>query len=356
MVKNKNDFINAKIPGRSLSDIIRCYNNYTERINIINEQLKYMVNTNDKNLSLALQLDIYKIIQNQIRDLEYAGLPLISGDVDLSELKASFIQAYPKLLEYIKLKDKLENYIIDRDKLLTSEHITFHRLERINDCPLCDQEHTFIKDGSNLTCIFCGATTKDYDLNKNEKKLLLKCAEVQRLLIPNANEKDLSFIDNLTDYYLSKNGPLYDDESYKSFSSIIRSALNEAHLYDHKTIDSIVVLSYIEKNALLKSLSKFMESIKDNDSRFKDLMMEDAITAKYEILILAGEHLLYLYKKAKEINEEVYLSKAYYNLSNIDYRKNSDYFRGNDNLRETFKCITASKEINKMVLDMKLRR
>ena len=93
-------------------------------------------------------------------------------------------------------------------------------------------------------------------------------------------------------------------------------------------------------------------------SRFKNLMIEDCMTAKYEVLLLAGKHINTLLEMAKDEDERIALTKAYYNISNQVYRLNSDYFapdyRSYDALK--FDFVTANPDINNQVLEMKLRR
>ena len=60
-------------------------------------------------------------------------------------------------------------------------------------------------------------------------------------------------------------------------------------------------------------------------------------------------------KEATNENDKIALTKAYYNLSNTDFRINSGYFH-RDNDAIFYGCYTANPDINSRILEMKLRR
>ena len=95
--------------------------------------------------------------------------------------------------------------------------------------------------------------------------------------------------------------------------------------------------------------------MKQLNTRFKKMLLEECKIAKYEVLILSGENIPLLYNSLDNKDDKFALIKAYYNLSNQDYRINSGYFK-TSNEAVFYDCRTAHPEINQKILELKLNR
>lgn len=116
---------------------------------------------------------------------------------------------------------------------------------------------------------------------------------------------------------------------------------------------------FIEK--LKESIASTELEIKNSDSGFKYLLLYLINTAKYEVSLLDGKRVTTILKEIEESNmsesEKDYkkdaLVEAYYNLTNIEFRKQSKEYFDNDNdiCYATFE--TANSEINKRLIKMR---
>ena len=108
-----------------------------------------------------------------------------------------------------------------------------------------------------------------------------------------------------------------------------------------------------------KEIEENEEGIRNSDSGFKYLLLFSLEATKYEVSLLEGKKVTAILKEIEEGNmsesDKDYfkdaLVKAYYNLTNIEFRKESKYFdNDNDIYYATFE--TANPEINKRMLKM----
>lgn len=116
---------------------------------------------------------------------------------------------------------------------------------------------------------------------------------------------------------------------------------------------------FIEK--IKESIASTELEIKNSDSGFKYLLLYAIEAAKYEVSLLEGKRVTTILKEIDESNmsesEKDYkkdaLVEAYYNLTNIDFRKQSKEYFDNDNdiCYATFE--TANSEINKRLIKMR---
>lgn len=115
------------------------------------------------------------------------------------------------------------------------------------------------------------------------------------------------------------------------------------------------------KNKLLTQEQRIL----DSDSRHKDLLLFSIRSAFYELELLSGRRVTEILKnlesnkitsnrlkRLQEIEIDA-LIKAYYNLTDINFRENSMYFSGDDYIFAKFE--TADPEINKRLLKMMKR-
>ncbi|MEE3342732.1 MAG: hypothetical protein VZS44_01420 [Bacilli bacterium] len=330
-------------------------------------------NEENGKLSFKEQWGLYSIVDNLIRksssNCTYLG-------VDLLDLRRRLKNVYKEVYDYVRIKDELRSLREEKHKILT-EYITFNIFYKDFFNERCVDRHFFVKLEDELKCMCCGATTKDYPLSKEELDFLTLCAENQGILLKEVTKNDFPLLQVLMeeqDYYRSLREPLdVDNEYYLSIAEEqwledeaeiphLRVQIRIAHLLDSQKYDSEDIkvtnpkyLSDEKSKKLLLEVEKELGRIQGIDSRFKDLMMEECKTAKYEILILSGAHIPTLLEQAQNEDEKVALTKAYYNISNQEFRDNSNYFDSRwDAL--SYDCITANPEINNRILQMKIRR
>ncbi len=326
-------------------------------------------------LSFKEQWQLYKIVDNLISrssgDYTYLG-------IDLLDLIKRLESVYKEVLDYVEINNELRNLRESKNKVL-SENINFDIFNNYYN-ERCVNRHFFVRLDDELKCMCCGATTKDYPLSKEELDFLTLCAESQGILLTEVNKEDIPLLQVLMekqDYYRSLRKPLnpLDDEnedylveaeeqwlSDQAEIPDLRRSIRKAHLLDSKIYDSENTkvnhpkyLSDEQSKKLLLEVEKELEKLQKSDSRFKNLMIEECKTARYEILILSGEHIPTLLEQTRDEEDKVALTKAYYNISNPEFRVNADYFSSR-NSAVFYNCLTANPEINNRILKMKLRR
>ena len=375
-MKNKDDFVSKKnILTPTLEENIEYYsdlNAIIEGVRTVNNYYKDLLKKDDskeKGLSFKDQYKIFELINKEA---------LRSENKYLIELKEKIRKLFPEVDNYINSQNKLRELVDEKNRTAT-EDISFDTFN-IDYESECIPNHTFVRLDGELKCICCGATTKDYDLDEKELDFLTECADKQEMLIKSATKEDLPLLQVLFErntfnrslYTISEDEELsemnIEEEQY--FAEVaeiseLNRAVEKAHVLDAEERDQedLIVenskyFSEEQANELLIKIGKELEKLKESDSRFKNLMIEDCMTAKYEVLLLAGKHINTLLEMAKDENERIALTKAYYNISNQVYRLNSDYFapdyRSYDALK--FDFVTANPDINNQVLEMKLRR
>ena len=120
-----------------------------------------------------------------------------------------------------------------------------------------------------------------------------------------------------------------------------------------------------KKTHLKTKLLTQQQRILNSDSRNKDLLLFSIDAAFYEIELLSGVRVNEIYdrlnnmevknehQRRKVEREKDALIKAYYNLTNLEYLKNSGYYIGNHYVFARYE--TANPEINKRLLKMMKR-
>ena len=331
-------------------------------------------------LSFKEQWEIYSIIKSLTKrktgDYKYSG-------IDLFALEERLERVFPDITTYNRLIDEIDQLETERELILT-DIVDFS--EFVNDNAAnkytCWGNHLLVRFPDELKCIRCGATTKDYNIKGEELDIVTLSAEIRRIVLKDITEKDLPFLqvqlenednnrekrrelertldENSDDYMAKVEEILFNEpdpnENIKLQIKIAR--LLDSQKYDNKAINirNPKYLSEEKEKEVLEKVKKDYEEIKNSDSRFKELMLEECKTVKYEILILSGAHLPTLMKQAQNEDEKDALVKAYYNISNKIFRINSEYFGSNDKDAIYYDCLTADPEINSRLLDMKIKR
>ena len=384
-MKNVDEFVrNNNFYNRTFSELLANYKEANKKIeDCLARKEEYdeliesdTINKDSDELSIKEQWELYSIVDNLIRKsssgYQYLG-------IDLIELRNRLEKVYPELREYLKIKYELKDFRNWKHKIL-AEDISFDKFHHVEQCW---NGHSFVNIDGELKCMCCGATTKDYPLNDEEVEFLTLCAESQGMFLKNVTKDDLPLLQVLMEkqaYEISLKKPLdFDDEDYfdeveeeyladEAQLAELMVDINKAHLLDKKIYKSDEIeirdpalFTPDDKEKYLAEIDKELERINNSNSRFKDFMIEECKTARYEVLILSGEHIPTLVEQAKDEDDKSALTKAYYNISNQDFRMNSGYFGTRFDMIDRYAalrydCITANPEINSRILQMRYRR
>lgn len=163
----------------------------------------------------------------------------------------------------------------------------------------CPNGCFFVKLGDHLECPICGRNTKGFNLT----------------------DKQLEFIEKAA----TEQGLLKDTKAFGKMS-ITREKANQ----------------------IIESAEEEYANAEASDSKYRDLIMEECRTAKYEALILSGSFAPALLSEAETEEDKTAIVKAYYNIVN----NRGNYF--NYNVGHDY--MTANEEINNSVYLMKLKR
>lgn len=370
---------------------ILTYSEYKEHTSKYIMKLFYYITSKKRepekivDLSSIEQINIYNTIQYLFKDEEDEKIN--KEDIDLIEVEAEIIESYPDLKKYLYAKGLVERLIMDRNELI--EYISFYKFSAPKYHECCSEfKHTFIRLPNELKCVYCGASTKDYNLTEEQLDFLTNCAKDKNLLLKKATEADLHLIRFLIakqEYIISSNQPtddiydrypnlteeefdafFYDDSLVKFAGFDLKCNIEVAHRLDKKEYgekDGLLVenpkyLSDEETQKLLESINqdiKRAESL-DSDNKYKPLLIEMCKTIKYEILIVSGYHIPTLYNETQE-KEKIYVAKAYFNLTDFKHREGTGYFKMNEfgikGEADQYKYLTANPEINELVLRIK---
>ena len=404
LVRDKYGIADEFILPTTFNYLRTCYNDLTKQIEDLlekkkpyDELLKIEYDESDRDefgnkpLSFKRKLEMYNTTKAEFR---YALLDVIPGG--------------PELKDYLKLCDDLRDIRRARSDIL-SENISFDNFGGDIDVDgKCFNKHCLVKLDDELVCVRCGATTKDYGLNKEELEFLTLCAESQGLLVKEFTKEDMDLLKVLmaeNDYYISQRTPineieedgimghmdwaeeyyLEDEMEISEYRRKIRKAqILDGKLYLDKTglSEEDAKKSYLElvregkikdvgvadpwylKGKKLEELQKQLDekwetakptnvSTENYEEKLKSVL--DCYTMRYELAILTGASIPDLVKEVKTEDEMNALTQAYINMSSQEGRVKSGYFE-NENEAVWYDCITASPEINQRILQMKMKK
>ena len=254
---------------------------------------------------------------------------------------------------YIYLRDDIKEYEKKLDELETI--IITHK-----DFPFKSEEATiYISDGVDIYDALTYASTKDLD--ENAKEVINDIIKGYDNFKSELSTSDIPLIKVIYEK-LKKNNEDYA-ENIANITIMEDNIFNQVKRI-HKLDKSYSVYKenrrpFIEK--LKESIASTELEIRNSDSGFKYLLLYLINTAKYEVSLLEGKRVTTILKEIDESNmsesEKDYkkdaLVEAYYNLTNIDFRKQSKEYFDNDNdiCYATFE--TANSEINKRLIKMR---
>lgn len=319
-------------------------------------------------LTLKDKYDLYKLLGF---DNNFAQRVF---EIDRQSLREKLVNSFSDLSDYLNLRNTIRNYEVSLDDVL-SRTIDLRRIG-ISEKLIC--EHRFICVDDNLVCVCCGATTKEYQMTSDDFEFLVLCAEKQGVLLSEITKDDLPLLEVLKTEYKNVFPNCYK-ENYsdivdipesdsaevlsdnEDFLSEISRQIRKAHLLDdgllrnkNTRVSNPRYLTKENADKIFKLLQQQVLEIENSNSKFKDLLLESCQVVRYELLILTGNNIPKMYNEIQEEKEKIALIKAYYNLSQQEFRLDSGYFKTNNDAI-FYCCRTANPEINTKILEMKQR-
>lgn len=214
----------------------------------------------------------------------------------------------------------------------------------------------YITNGENTYNAITGESTESLD---SLKKQLIKEIIKNKYGFPsNLTITDIPLIQVIYNRFKKESV----GSSKKAIINDILKQVDKIHTLDQKEI-TYKENRYKFINELRETLLKEELEIVNSKISYqtKDLLLFDIDAAKYEILLLEGKKVTTILEDIESNNdkeEREYkidaLVKAYYNLTNINFRENSEYFT-NDNDIWYAEFETANYRINKRLLKMMKR-
>ena len=291
-------------------------------------------------------------------------------DCNVEDLIKKIESKFPDLIEYRKILNRIYRKRLLNGKAL--ESIDFN----MYGTPGC--KHLLVRTSDEIICLKCNASTKEYNIKEEDLLFLQKIAEYHGIFAKDFDIENIALLEVLKqelDYYKSKRKDLSEIENdgfmdasdwqeeyaladeYENFELLLEikkaNMLDKGLLKEEKIrITDPKYLSEERTTKILEEIETKIEKIKMSESRFKELLLEICQTAKYEVLILSGKNIPNLFQSIEDKAEKIALVKAYYNLSNQEYRINTNYF-GSINDAVSYFCRTANSEINKKILELK---
>lgn len=217
------------------------------------------------------------------------------------------------------------------------------------------KNHIFIEDNKEFYDALTGESTKDLDIALNLKEFIKTIISKTYKINEEYSIDDLPLI-KLTyeNFQENCNIPL------ERISEFIFSKVKRLHSLDERRVVYNKVLNSEKLKKIKMSISTDIKTIKNSDSFClnKDLALEEAYAVKFELLMLQGYSVVKLYRQLEKKNQQALipsLIKAYYNLTNINYRRQSNYFM-NEHEIICADFETANYDINAKILEMKINR
>ncbi|MDD4188089.1 MAG: hypothetical protein PHX04_04990 [Bacilli bacterium] len=402
-MKRIDDLVRGNVWGNksTFRKNMETYNELTKQIEVLLEKKKFFdelaTKENDydyEGLSFKDQLILYKIIDIPVKIKLNDG---VDNDCELSSDIS--LDIFPDVQEYIDLCYRLRERRETREKIV-SEDISFQNFgDEENYNEMCYDKHFLVRFDDELVCLNCGASSKDYEIAKDELDFLTCCAECQGMLIKEFSKDELYLFKVLmeeNEQNRKHRTPLsyINDEDYltkaekhwldkESVLPEIKRKIRQAQLLDTK--------KYLDRTGLSEEEAKkpYLQLVREDkiddvwlgepkylsDTRLEELqrqlaekvaniekakahteqanILEQCMITKYELAILSGACIPELLAETTTEEEKTALTKAYYNMYSQEGKINSGYFASRYEAI-FYDCITASPEINQRILQMKL--
>lgn len=316
-------------------DYFTNYEGLTFRINEVKEKIEFLLQIDKLNETI----EFYKSLDNNMKET-FNRINCNMGFVSYKLNK--------KMIEELEkgLKSLYESFI-------ESEAYPFSK----------NSDHFFVRENNNLIDAITGENSIDF--SEDENMFLSDCIKCLYGYNPiDYSKNDIPLIKVL--YIKYKNTFNTKEELYKEIKNgiIISKKLDKKgkNIYSKET-DTFRNLWKIEH--LKNKLEVQQQRILNSDSNYKNLLLFSIRAAFYELELLDGNRVSDILQRLKE-NEAVNshqrrkieyeieaLIKAYYNLTDINFRENSNYFSDDDFIFAKFE--TTDAEVNTRILKMMKR-
>lgn len=300
---------------------------FYKQYDIINDNIKEKMNSRDKKYSRLIKTKLGKFYFS-LTEKQKRAFRDIHSDTDIT--RYLFNDAIIK--EYNKARD---NLLLE---VANSDVFPFKKENSVN---------IYIRDGVDTYNALTGESTKDLDVSDNIKKFIQDVISTSYKLedeytiddIPLIKVIYMDFVDN-------------DSISPTYYAEIILQKVKRVHILE-KNPSKYRCLSANELKIREAALDKEINELEHSET-FSDTL-ESLKIKKYELLMLEGNRVDELYYTLTNKDDVYPLIKAYLNLIDINYRKNSGYFKSeNDVIYAGFE--TSNKDINMKILEIKKDR
>ncbi len=225
---------------------------------------------------------------------------------------------------------------------------------------LCQKGHIFYRNFSGVKCVVCELQIKEHQINK-ETKGKYKFNDLIKVII---NKGQLIDIDPIELPFIKvqianlRKQNLTGSDFIKELYKLLNIAYLNSTIDYKETVDFLneKYITFSEAQNIINEIVQKILKLKDYQGKCKNLILEEYLTILNEILILLGYPIDLLYKETKDINAKYALAKAYYHLSDEYFKIESNYFNHDEEKAKEFNCLTTNKEINKMILQMQLKK
>ena len=320
------------------NEFIYYYNNYLDiksRIEDINGNISELLEDDE----LKDIVDFYNHLNNQMK--KRFNRIMHHNNFVRYKLKVKMIEEFEKSLDKLYqdfIKSKAFPFSKDEFHFfVSSDTYLVDAITDVDSSELNKEENTFLSD--SIASIY-KYNPNDYSSDDIPliKVLYLKskASYVNPVTLCDAIKSDIRVIKNLD--AKGKNVCSYRSYQYK----------------DSWKIDHF-------KNKLLIQEKRVL----DSDSKYKDLLLFSIRSAFYELELLSGTRVTEVLEQLENVEvvnqhqerkrecEMEALIKAYYNLTDINFRENSNYFSDDDYIFARFE--TADKKVNEKMLKMMKR-
>ena len=293
----------------------------------------------------------YKIIDNLLKDRlnERVNLLNVLKNKGIDEFYFSLNKTQQEMYRKIHNDNDVIKYAKNEEIIKSLEIRKKNLLEELGYSkifPLKGEERLdiYVSDGIDTYNVINNKSTKDLD---DEMKSFIK--EVVKNVFglnENYTVEDIPLIKVLIEKLRKRNVPIDDVEDILSNEVSKIHYVERSRNYQNEPIDI---------NLLDEEIDKLVEMLNLNNRSCKDLYIEETLTAHYQYLLISGASITSLYEKLEDLKREDHLCalvKAYYNLTDIEFRHNNDCY--DFKINTTLDFITSNPKVNQKILDMKI--
>ena len=261
---------------------------------------------------------------------------ILELEKDLDNLYKDFIEskAFPFSKDEFHFFIKKNTYLVDA-------------ITNLDSSELSKEENIFLND--SISCVYNSLDYNPSDYSEDDIPL------IKVLYLKNKNKY------GKYDSYLDIESSLLLEDILNDID-LAKRIDNGEYTYDERRCSH---LPGWKKNHLKTKLLTQQQRVIASDSRNKDLLLFSIDAAFYEIELQSGVSVNKIYDRLNNMEvknehqrrkvemEKDALIKAYYNLTNQEFRKNSGYYMENHYMFARYE--TTNSEVNKRILKMRRR-